>query len=116
MRALAIEGLLTLYQLDDHRGTRTMLELLPGADPYTRDVVLRATCILRAPATAVFGWVIANGDNELRRAAAHMLCLNWSAEPSSITALLLHDLARRCDSGAPPGAACSWSSLPKSRS
>ena len=95
VRALAIEGLLTLYQLDDHRGTRTMLELLDGADPDTRDVVLRATCILRAPATAVFGWVIANGDNELRRAAAHMLCLNWSAEPSSISALLLHDLAAK---------------------
>ena len=94
VRALAIEGLLSLVSTRP-RSWHAHDAILPGADPYTRDVVFRATCILRAPATAVFGWVIANGDNELRRAAAHMLCLNWSAEPYGITALLLHDLTAK---------------------
>jgi hypothetical protein len=93
VRGLAIEGLLSLYARDRDRATRTLVGLLAKSDADASDVALRATCILREPATVVFGWVIAHGSIELRRAAAYMLYLSWSADPSSITALLLHDLA-----------------------
>jgi hypothetical protein len=92
VRAVAVEGLVTLHAAVPAEVLATVRALLAGKDTNAWHVALRAAYFLGEPLREVFLETARSSDEDLRQVAALALYLRWKADPDNFTAKLLREL------------------------